>query len=91
MPINQTEIFTKVITNTTYIISATSGFRSASFFLFSGVGTFSGNLTVGADASTAVSLVVNQAVTLSSDGSNSLGQVDLDCSAGGVIHLICKQ
>ena len=91
MPINQTEIFTKVITNTTYTISPNSGFRSASFVLISGSGTFQGNLSVGADASAAVPLVVNQAVTLSSDGSNSLGQVTLDCSATGVIHLVCKQ
>jgi hypothetical protein len=91
MPINQTEIFTKTIVNSTYTISPDMGFRSVSFVLISGAGTFTGNLNVGADASAALALVLNNAVTLSSDGSNVVGQVTIDTTATGTVHLVCKQ
>tara|TARA_R110002167_G_scaffold32557_4_gene105468 strand:+ start:722 stop:997 length:276 start_codon:yes stop_codon:yes gene_type:complete len=91
MPINQTEIFTKSIVNSIYVITPDMGFRSISFVLISGAGTFKGNLNVTTDASVALSLVVNNAVTLSSDGPNVVGQVTIDTSATGTVHLVCKQ
>ena len=91
MPINQTSMFTKVITNTTFTVTPEMGLRSVSFVLESGSGQFRGSLNLPGITADFIPLIVGQPVTISADGPDSLAQIELDSTATGVIHLIAKQ
>jgi hypothetical protein len=91
MAISTTSLFTQVLSTTTFIIDGSMGLRSASFVLISGVGSFKGSKPIGGTLSQSIPLVIGQSVTISADGVDSLDTLELDCSGGGVIHLIAKQ
>lgn len=91
MGINTTSLFTQVISTSTFTVEASMGLLSVSFVLISGVGQFKGTKPIGVTPSTYVPLTIGQSVTLSADGADSLDEIEIDSSGGGVIHLIAKQ
>jgi hypothetical protein len=91
MAISTTSLFTQVISTSTFTILGSMGLRSVSIVLVSGVGQFKGTKDIGAITSQYVPMAVGQSVTISADGVDSLDEIEIDCSAGGVIHLIAKQ
>ena len=91
MPINQTSMFTKVITNSTFTVTPEMGLRSVSFVLESGAGQFKGSLDLPGVLADFIPLIVGQPVTISADGPDSLATITIDSTATGVIHLIAKQ
>ncbi len=78
--------FTDTLTDDTFTIDRTMGITTLAMKLVSGSGTYQGTKTIGTRASTALSLVVDEPVTIS--GNEAISELIIDCSGGGVIELI---
>ena len=91
MSIRGQKIWTKVLSSDVITLTAEMGITSVSIVLISGAGSFSGSLDVGYLTSSAVPLVINASVTISSDSGLPLDGVTIDCSGGGVINLLGRE
>lgn len=91
MAFRNQQIYTTVLTNSSFTFTADMSIQTISMNLASGVGQFSGSLTIGALSSSPITLTVNQPVTLSSDSGYPLDGITIDCTAGGVINIIARQ
>lgn len=89
MGVNNSKLFTKLISGTVFTIEGDYGLRSASFVLISGSGTYTGALTIGGFPSDPLPLVEGNPVTVSVEGNQILDKLVID-GTGGVIHLIAK-
>jgi hypothetical protein len=89
MGVNNSKLFTKLISGTTFTITGDYGLRSASFVLISGAGTYTGGLTIGGFPSDSLPLVEGNPVTVAVEGNQIIDDLVIDGS-GGVIHLIAK-
>lgn len=92
MAINSAQkIWTHTITDTSYEITQDLNLVEVSFYLLSGAGTFTGDDYVGGVASSAIALVVGVPISLEGHSLSPLEGITLDCSGGGVIHIIGKR
>ncbi len=80
------KIWTRVLTNGAIVIDSSFGLQTVSMKLVSGVGEFSGTLTVGTYPSTPIPLQVNDSVTVSSE--LGISALTINCAGGGVIYII---
>jgi hypothetical protein len=85
------KMHTQVLTNDVFTIVESMGIRTVSMQLVSGVGSFKGDLKIGAMVSAPIDLIVGTPVTLGSDTSRPLDGITIDCSGGGVINYILRQ
>ena len=85
------QIYTTVLTNASFTFTADMGIQTISMNLASGVGQFSGSLSIGVLNSSPILLTVNQPVTISSDTGYPLDGITIDCTAGGVINVMARQ
>ena len=91
MAFRNQQIYTTVLTNSTFTFTADMSIQTISLNLASGVGQFSGSLSIGVLNSTPITLTVNQPVTISSDSGYPLDGIVIDCTAGGVINIMARQ
>jgi hypothetical protein len=91
MAIRTQQIYTTVLSTSTFTIIPEMSIQSISISLVSGVGQFTGSLPLGALVSSPIPLIVNQPVTISSDSGLPLEGIVVDCTGGGVINLIARQ
>lgn len=84
------KMFTTELVNSTFNITAEQGIRSISVLLISGAGTVTGNLTVGATASSALNLALNTPITLETDSPTSLVGISIEAPAG-TVQIIARQ
>lgn len=91
MSFRNQQIYTTVLTNSAFTFTADMSIQSISINLASGVGQFSGSLSIGALSSIPIALTVNQPVTISSDTGYPLEGITIDCTAGGVINIMARQ
>jgi hypothetical protein len=81
-------VFTYVLTNGIITIKSTDGINVVALQLLSGSATFKGNKTVGSLASTAISLLIDDPVTIALG--TDLDSFVIDASAG-VVNVIAAQ
>lgn len=91
MAFRNQQIYTTVLTNSSFTFTADMSIQTISMNLASGVGEFSGSLNIGALSSSPITLTVNQPVTISSDSGYPLEGITIDCTAGGVINIMARQ
>jgi hypothetical protein len=91
MAFRNQQIYTTVLTNSSFTFTEAMSIQTISLNLASGVGQFSGSLSIGALPSAPIALNVNQPVTISSDSGYPLDGITIDCNAGGVINIIARQ
>ena len=92
MAIRGQQFYTNVLSNSAFTFTSDMGILSVSFVLTAGVGSFTGTLIIdGTYFPTAVPLVANQAVTISSDSGQPIDGLTIDCSGGGDINIIARQ
>ena len=91
MAFRNQQIYTTVLTNSTFTFTADMSIQTISLNLASGVGQFSGSLSIGVLNSLPIALSVNQPVTISSDSGYPLDGITIDCTAGGVINIMARQ
>ena len=91
MAFRNQQIYTTVLTNSSFTFTEAMSIQSISLNLASGVGQFSGSLSIGALASAPIQLTVNQPVTISSDSGYPLDGITIDCTGGGVINIMARQ
>lgn len=86
------KIYTSVLTNSSFTFTQDMGILGISMQLVSGVGTFTGTLTIGTNVSSPIDLVAGGTpVTITSDSGNPLDGITIDCSGGGVINILARQ
>ena len=91
MSVRGQKIFTKVLSSSSITFTSDMGVSAISMILVSGVGTFSGDLSVSYFTSEPIDLVINQAVDISSDSGLPLDNFTIDCTGGGIINIIARQ
>ena len=91
MAFRNQQIYTTVLTNSAFTFTADMSVQTISINLVSGVGQFSGSLSIGALSSSPIALTVNQPVVISSDSGYPLDGITIDCIAGGVINIMARQ
>ena len=89
MAVNNSRVFTKVVSASTLTIIADYGLRSVSIVLVSGAGKVTGNLRVNGLTNDPLPLTVGQSVTFGVEGNQILDGLLIDAT-GGVIHVIAK-
>lgn len=82
-------IFTYELSAGTFNVTPANGFTAVSIVLVSGTGFVEGNAISNGIASTQINLVVGQPLTISTSGSNVLGNFTI--ATTGVIAIIGKQ
>lgn len=82
-------IFTYVLTNASITLQADWGVRAIAMKLSAGAGSFIGSAKLGTTSSTAISLVVDEPITIADD--NYIDGLTIDCSGGGTIELIARR
>jgi hypothetical protein len=91
MAFRNQQIYTRVLTNSAFTFTESMSVQTISINLASGVGQFSGSLSIGALNSAPIALTVNQPVVISSDSGYPLDGITIDCAAGGVINIMARQ
>jgi hypothetical protein len=91
MAFRNQQIYTTVLTNSAFTFTADMSIQTISLNLASGIGEFSGSLSIGSLMSSPIQLTVNQPVTISSDSGYPLDGITIDCTAGGVISVMARQ
>jgi hypothetical protein len=89
MGVNNSKIFTKVLSGTSLLIISNYGLRSVSVVLVSGTGSVTGDLLVDGLTNDPIPLVVGQSVTVSVEGSQILDGLTVNATSG-VINIIAK-
>lgn len=82
-------IFTYTLTGTTLIINAVDGITAVAMKLTGGAGTYKGTKKIGSVDSTATSLSVDKAVTVSSEQTKYIDNFIIDATAG-TIEIIAR-
>jgi len=82
-------IFTYTLTGSILIITETDGITAVAMKLVSGAGTYRGTKKIGAIDSTPSSLVVDKAITVTSDETKYLDEFTIDATAG-VVEIIAR-
>jgi len=83
------KLFTYVLTANTLSIIESYGLTAIALKLTAGAGSYLGTKSIGAINSSAIPLVVNEPVTLSSEQSKYIDELLIDASAG-VIEIIAR-
>jgi hypothetical protein len=83
------KLFTYVLTANTLSIIESYGLTAIALKLTAGAGSYLGTKSIGTINSSAIPLVVNEAVTLSSEQSKYIDELLIDASAG-VIEIIAR-
>jgi hypothetical protein len=89
MGVNNSKIFTKVLSGTSLLVESNYGLRSVSVVLVSGTGSVTGDLLVDGLTNDPIPLVVGQSVTVSVEGSQILDGLTVNATSG-VINIIAK-
>ena len=82
-------IFTYTLSNNVLVIKETDGITAVALRLVSGAGTYQGTKVIGSISSTATSLTVDKAITITSEETKYLDEFTIDASAG-VIEIIAR-
>lgn len=83
------KLFTYVLTASTLTILESYGVTAVALKLTAGAGSYSGTKSLGAINSVAIPLVVNEAVTLTSEQTKYIDELLIDASAG-TIEIIAR-
>ncbi len=76
------KLWTKILTNESLVVDDSLGLSQISIILISGAGTFTGTLKAGTFNSESLPLIVQNPVT------SPIAPMVIDCSGGGVIHVL---
>ena len=83
------KLFTYVLTSNTLNIVESYGLTAIALKLTAGAGSYLGTKSLGAINSIAIPLIVNEAVTLTSEQTKYIDELLIDASAG-VIEIIAR-
>lgn len=82
-------VFTYTLTNNILVINAVDGITAVAMRLVSGSATYKGTKKIGAIDSTPSTLIVDKAITVTSDETKYLDEFTIDASAG-VVEIIAR-